>query len=151
MERTERFGTLDDVRLHKERLRALRDGHLAGMRGHWGTLHEGGFHRGVIAGALRDLWEVWSPMGAMRSLMGNGGGMTSAALGLALGKRARSPWGRVLIWAMGAITPIMVNKLRENARSGHILEELGRTWERIKEYVRERREAHRDHDPVDQA
>ncbi len=88
-------------------------------------------------------------MGTVRNVMGNGVGFASAALGFVLGKRARSPWGRALIWAVGAAAPFLANKFQQNGKSGHFMEELGRTWERIKEYIRERREAHSD--PADHA
>ncbi|MBL0046034.1 MAG: hypothetical protein IPP33_17060 [Flavobacteriales bacterium] len=62
----------------------------------------------------------------------------------ALGSNANSIIGRALISIVSAIVPAMIDRLgKEPAATGSKLaHELQVSWDRIKEYVNERREAH---------
>jgi hypothetical protein len=143
MERTERFRSLEEVRLHRDRLRALRDGHLAGIKGHWESLGEPEFRSGVVNGVFHSVWEAWRPLDALRTVATDGD-LPGTALGLLLGRHSKSPWGRALVWAAGAVLPIIVSQVRNNEHVQRFTSELGRSWERIKDHMRERREARRE-------
>jgi hypothetical protein len=136
MERIEGFRTLDEVRLHRARLRAQRDLHRGSMEGHWRTLGEGSFHRGVVNGAVRGLWNAWQPLDTFRTVVGNGSDVGSVLLGMVLGSKARTPWGRMLVWAASAAMPMVLERLQGNERVQHILNELRTTWTRVRERMR---------------
>lgn len=141
MERTERFRSLDDVRMRRERMRIERAQHLSNIKQHWSTLGEGGFRSGVVNGAVRNLWNAWQPLDTLRTIAGNGTDLGSTLLGMALGSKARTPWGRALIWAAGATMPMLLERMQENQRVQHILVELQRSWARIRERMRSSHEA----------
>lgn len=130
---TDRFTSLADVRMQRDVLRARRDAHGNGIRSHWTTLGEGEFRKGVLNGTIRGLWTAWRPMDTMRAMAGDPVDLTSAILGIALGSRARTPWGKALMWVAGAAMPMVIDRLRENDRVQHFLTELKRTWDRIRE------------------
>lgn len=144
MESTKRFRSLTDVHLRKEELRARRAAHQAGIKRHWDTLGEPEFRSSVVNGAMRDLWKAWKPLDTLKSVAGQPSDVGGMLLGLALGTKARTGWGRLLIWAASAVTPLLAERMQQHDRSQHLLSELGRSWERIKEYVRQRRAAHQE-------
>ena len=144
METTKRFNSLAEVQRHKELLRARRAGHQAGIKRHWDTLGEPEFRSGVVNGAMRGVWQAWRPMETLKGMAGEPTDLTGVLLGMALGGKARTGWGRLLIWAASAATPMMLDRLQQNERAHHLLSELGRSWDRVKDYVRQRREAHRE-------
>jgi len=140
MATTERFTSMADVRMQRDVLRARRAAHGNGIRSHWNTLGEGEFRSGVVNGAFRSIWSAWRPLDTLRTVAGQPGDLTGTILGLALGSRARTPWGRALVWAAGAAMPFVVDRLRENERVQHFLVEFQRSWDRIRERVRTPRE-----------
>lgn len=144
MQSSKRFHSLADVQRHRELLRARREAHAAGIKQHWDTLGEPEFRKGVMSGAMRSIWKAWSPVDMLKSMSGEPSGLTGILLGMALGSRARTGWGRLLTWAAGAAVPVVADRLKEDERAQHLLSELGRSWERLKAYVRQRREAHRE-------
>ncbi len=141
MERTDRFRTLDDVHLHRDRLRATRAHHLDGIKGHWGTLREREFRGAVVNSFFRDLWQTWRPLGALRTMAGNGSDLGGLGLGMLMGKRASSPWGRVATWIAGAVLPLVRERLGSDPRVQQFLSEVQRSWQRIKDHINERRAA----------
>lgn len=143
MERIERFRTLEDVYLQRDRLRALRDGHLAGIKGHWESLGEPEFRRAVVKATFSNIWEAWRPLDALRTVATDGD-LPGTALGLLLGRHSKGPFGRVLMWAAGAVLPRIIEQVRDNEKVQRFTSELGRSWDRIKDHMRERREARRD-------
>lgn len=144
MEPTKRFKSIGDVQRHRELLKARRASHQAGIKRHWDTLGEPDFRSGVVNGAMRNLWKAWSPMDTLKSMVGQPTDLSGMLLGMALGTRARTGWGRLLMWAAGAIAPMLAKRMQQSDHSQHLLSELGRSWERIKEYVRQRREARQE-------
>lgn len=144
METTKRFNSLADVQRHKELLRARRAAHQAGIKQHWDTLGQPEFRSGVVNGAMRSVWQAWSPMDTLKTMAGEPTDLTGTVLGMALGGKARTGWGRLLIWAASAATPMVLDRLQRNERAHHLLSELGRSWDRVKDYVRQRREAHQE-------
>ena len=148
MQRTEPFRTLDDVRQQRQRLKALRAGHIEGIKSHWGTLREPAFTGAVIQGGFRDLWHSWRPLETLRTVAGDGGDLGSMALGILMGRRATSPWGRALTWAAGIVVPMVTARLGENERAQHLISEVRLSWERIKAYVAQRRAARRKQDQM---
>ena len=131
---------MEALRLHRERLRALREGHLQGMRGHWEVLGEPGFRSGVVNGAVRSIWQAWRPLDTLKTIAGDGD-LAGTAIGLALGGKRRTVWGRLLAWVAGALVPMAVDRLRESDEARHFAQELQRSWGRVKDYVKERRAA----------
>jgi hypothetical protein len=144
MEPTKRFQSLAEVQRHKELLKARRASHQAGIKRHWETLGEPDFRSSVVNGAMRSLWKAWNPMDTLRTLAGQPSDLGGMLLGMALGTKARTGWGRLLMWVAGAVTPMVAERLQQHDRSQHLLSELGRSWERIKEYVRQRRAARQE-------
>ena len=141
MEKHEHFATLDAVHLHRDALRAKRQSHATAVRSHWSTLGEAEFRSALVNGAVRGLWSAWKPMDTVRSVVGQPVNLSATLLGLALGSRARNGWGRALIYVASAAMPFLMDRLKDNERLQHILSELDRSWHRIKDRVRERREA----------
>jgi hypothetical protein len=142
MEKSEGFDSLDAVHLHREALRAKRQGHATAIRSHWSTLGEAEFRSGVVNGAMRGLWKAWSPMDTLRSAAGQPADLAGTVLGMALGSKAHTGWGRVLMYIAGAAMPLLIERVKDNDRIQHLLSELDRSWHRIKDRMRERREAH---------
>lgn len=136
------FRSLADVQRHREFLHARRDGHMAGIRSHWSTLGEPAFRSGVVNGAVRSVWQAWSPMSTLKSVAGEPTELAGTVLGMALGSKAHTGWGRLLIWAASAATPVLLDRLQHNERVQHLLSELGRSWDRVKDHWRQRREDH---------
>lgn len=142
MGKTERFTSLADVRNQRDVLRAKRAAHGSGIRSHWSTLGESEFRSGVVNGAVRGLLTAWRPLETMRTMAGSSTGLTGTILAMALGSRARTPWGRALVWAAGAAMPFVVERFRENDRIQHFIVELQRSWGRISDRVRSQRAEH---------
>jgi hypothetical protein len=145
MAKNEPFDTLDAVHLHRDALRAKRQDHATAIRSHWSTLGEAEFRSGVVNGAMRGLWKAWSPMDTLRTAAGQPADLSATLLGLALGGRARTGWGRALIWVASAAMPLVLDRLKENERVQHFMIEFQHSWQRIIQRWRERGAANDQH------
>jgi hypothetical protein len=144
MESTKRFKDLEEVAKYRETLRDQRASAVAGVRSHWSTLGEPGFRSGVLNGTMRSVVKAWKPLDTLKAMAGEPTDLTGAVLGLALGSRSRTVWGRLLVWAVGAAAPMLVGRLKQNEQVGNLLSELERSWHRVIDRLRERREARRE-------
>jgi hypothetical protein len=142
MGKSERFDSLDAVHLHRDALRAKRVGHSTAVRSHWSTLGDAQFRTALVNGAVRGVWNAWRPMDTLRAVTGQPADLAGTLLGIALGSKARTGWGRVLMYVAGAAMPLLIERMKDNDRVQHLLSELDRSWHRIKDRMRERREAH---------
>lgn len=146
MERIERFDSLGAVHQARAALLAKREGHATAIRSHWDTMAEAEFRSGVVNGTLRGIWKAWSPMNTLGSVVGQPGDLTGLLLNTVLGGKGQGPWGRALIWVASATMPMLIDRLKQNDRARHTLSEFERSWQRIKNHMRERREARRAND-----
>jgi hypothetical protein len=145
---SERFRDLDQVRQHKLALRAERDRVQDGLRSQLDLLREAPFRRGLIGDAFGDLLQAWKPLKSLTKLVGGTSGVTQAALGTVLGAKAKTPVGRAAVALASMVLPALMERWSKDPGSlGNKLQhELGVSWERMKEYVNERRKAHEEHD-----
>ena len=148
MPRTEPFASLADVRAEKELLRRERDRVQAGLKTQLELVGDPEFRRALAGDAFGDMLQAWRPLRSIKKLFKNSPGMTPSALGLLFGSKARTPFGRTLLTIASTVLPMIMERMGKGSglNSDKLVEELGVSWERVKEYVRERRSAHQDHD-----
>jgi uncharacterized membrane protein YebE (DUF533 family) len=68
--------------------------------------------------------------------------MIGGLAAMVLGGRARTVAGKAMAMGLSAAVPFLSGKLR-NAGNGRLMSELDTSLERVKAYIRERREARR--------
>lgn len=138
----ERFTSMAQVHAHRERLRAERDAHARAMEEHWTALREPAIRQamvgGVVKGVLRSLF-TWRA--ARDAAEGAAPGVLGAALGAAIGGPGKGPFRQAIAAGLSAAIPLLWERWFEEGKAGHVLSELDRSWERVKEHVRERRRA----------
>ncbi len=143
MAKTETFQDLEEVRAAKIRLRAERDRVQEGLSAQLQLIREPEFRKALAGDTVGDMLQAWKPIRTLRTMFGGTAGLTSKALGLVVGAKAKTPAGRVMVALASFVLPALMEKFGE--RSGitpdKLQHELGVSWERIKEYVKERREA----------
>lgn len=142
MQRTERFRDLQDVQRYHEALRASRNAHAEGIRQHWNTLGEGEFRSAIISGTARGLWKAWNPFSSISVGSVGSTDLATTLLGLALGSRARTGWGRALVYGFSVAAPYLMDGLKQNERVQHFMSEIQRSWQRIVERWRDRGAGH---------
>lgn len=147
MPTTEPFRSLAEVQLAKARLRTERDRTQEALRAHMDHLREPSFRSALMGNAVGDLLQAWRPIRTLSRFLGGTSGMTGKALGLALGAKARTPLGRAAVLVISALLPGLVERLTQDPQgTGHrVLHELGVSWQRIKDHVNARRQAHTEH------
>ncbi|HMC96941.1 MAG TPA: hypothetical protein VKG92_04775 [Flavobacteriales bacterium] len=140
---TKPFNTLVEVRAEKERLRRERDRVQAGLKVQLALVRDPEFRRALAGDAFGDMLQAWRPLRSVKKLLGNSPALTSSALGLLFGSKAKAPLGRVLIAVATAALPLIMERMgrRSGATSDNLFSELAVSWGRVKEYVRERRAA----------
>lgn len=138
MNGTDRFQSLADVRYERERLKAIRDKHQASLKEYWELVHEKDFRRGLAGDAFGDMLKAWKPMRAVGRLFQSDTGSIGNILGMAMGSRARSLKGKLFAWAFGAIAPILLKKYATPEKMEHMLGEVRRTWDRIRDRATQR-------------
>ncbi len=140
----ERFTDMAAVQRERERLRAVRDRRLAELNGHWAHLREpellGSFGGTLAKGMLRSMFS-WSKVGKLAS--GISPEMIGGLAGLVLGGRAKSTAAKVLAMGLSAAVPFLAERFRGGGK-GDLLSELDTSWQRLKDHLRERREARRE-------
>ncbi|MBL7952898.1 MAG: hypothetical protein JNM62_14405 [Flavobacteriales bacterium] len=143
---SERFRDLDEVRKHKLALRAERNRVQDGLRSQLQLLGEPDFRRGVIGDAFGDMLQAWKPLKRIAKFVGGSSGVTRVALGTVLGAKAKTPMGRAAVAVASMLLPALVERWNKDPGSlgSKLTDELGVSWERVKEYVNERRKAHEE-------
>lgn len=143
---SERFRDLDEVRKHKLALRTERDRVQDGLRSQLDLLRESSFRRGLIGDAFGDMLQAWKPLKSLTKLVGGSSGVTRAALGTVLGAKAKTPMGRAAVAVASMVLPALMERWNKDPGSltNKLQHELGVSWERVKEYVNERRKAHEE-------
>jgi hypothetical protein len=146
MPTTEPFRSLADVQLAKARLRTERDRTQDALRTHFDHLREPAFRRALVGATIGELLQAWPPIKRLTRLLGGSSGITSKALGLALGAKATTPWGRAAMMVASALLPGLVERLTADPQGTgqRVLHELGISWQRIKDHVQARAEARRN-------
>ena len=136
---TERFSSLAEVRVEKERLRVECDRLHSGLKTQLTLLHDTDFRRSLASNTVGDMLMAFRPLRTIMAHWGMAPGASAKVMEFALGII-----GRALISIVSAIVPAMIDRLgKEPAATGSKLaHELQVSWDRIKEYVNERREAH---------
>lgn len=141
MKRIDRFQSLDEVRRERERLKGVRDKHQDALHAYWQLVHEPAFRRGLTGDALGDMLRAWKPLRSLGRLFRSENGALGNVLGLAIGSRSRTLKGRLFGWAVSLVAPILLKKYATPDRLEHLMTELERSWDRIKERMRGEQEA----------
>jgi hypothetical protein len=143
MAKTEAFRDLNEVRAAKERLRAERDRVREGLKAQLELAGDPGFQKSLLGGVLGGFLRSWRPMKGLTGALGGSAGMAGGILGLVLGAKARTPMGRLLVGLASSIIPALIDGPggQHDAFGPKLKRELGVSWERVKNYVNERRKA----------
>lgn len=143
MAKTETFQNLDEVRAAKIRLRAERDRVQEGFAAQLQLIREPEFRKAIAGDAMGDLLQAWKPLRTVKAMFGGTAGITSKAIGLVVGAKAKTPAGRVMVALASFVLPALMEKFgkKSGITTDKLQHELGVSWERVKEYVKERREA----------
>jgi len=141
---TERFSSLAEVRVEKERLRVECDRLHSGLKTQLTLLHDTDFRRSLASNTVGDMLMAFRPLRTIMAHWGMAPGASAKVMEFALGSNANSIIGRALISIVSAIVPAMIDRLgkEHDATGSKMAHELQVSWDRIKEYVNERREAH---------
>lgn len=143
MAKTEAFLNLDEVRSAKIRLRAERDHVQEGLSARLQLVREPEFRKAVVGDAMGDLLRSWKPFRTVKAMFGGTAGLTSKAIGLVVGAKAKTPAGRVMVALASFILPALMEKFgkRCGIDPDKLQHEFGVSWERVKDYVDQRRAA----------
>jgi hypothetical protein len=136
MKGTDRFKSLDEVRLERARLKAIRDKHQDALKAYWGLVHEKEFRRGLAGDAFGDMLRAWKPMRMIGNFFQSDNGSVGHLLGVMMGTRAKTLKGRLFGWIVGAIAPILLKKYATPERMEHMVDEVKRSWDRVRERMR---------------
>ena len=112
MTKTERFGTLDEVRALRLRLKDERDARASDLRVHWENIKDKEFRRGLMLDAASDLFHMKNGSGALGAIA-SGVKMAGGWLPLVgplLGGRKGLLGSRLFWTALSAVLPLLVNK-----------------------------------------
>ena len=146
MATTKRFTSLADVHAEKERLRRERDRLQNDLKAQLELVRDKDFRMALVGDAVGDLLRSWRPIRAIMGVFGKSPGAAGQVLGSVLGGRMGSPLGKVLMAVATAAIPLVMERLGKDpgATGSKLAHELAVSWGRVKDYVRERREAHRE-------
>lgn len=144
MAKTEAFNDLEHVRAHKLRLRAERDRVQEGLKSQLDLVREPEFRRALMGDAFGDMLQAWRPLKSIGRLLGGPADATSKTLGAVLGARAKTPTGRAMVALASFVIPALLEKFGKDpgAFQEKLSHELQVSWDRVKEYVAERRQAY---------
>ncbi|HPF91320.1 MAG: hypothetical protein H6592_13365 [Flavobacteriales bacterium] len=137
MRRTDRFQSLAEVRLERERLRGIRDHHQDALLEYWDLVREPAFRRGMAGDAFGDMLRAWKPLRSLSQLLRVENGAVGSAIGLAMGARSKTVKGRVIGWIVSAIAPMLLERFATPEKLEHLVTELKRSWERVKDRFRD--------------
>lgn len=136
MKGTDRFQSLAELRIERQRLKAIRDKHQDALKEYWELVHEKEFRRGLAGDAFGDMLRAWKPMRTLGRFFQSDNGSIGNVLGMAMGSRAKTLKGRLFAWAVGAIAPMLLKKYATPERMEHVVDEVKRSWERVRDRVR---------------
>lgn len=144
MRATERFPDMAAVQRERARLKAVRDERLDVLSGHWQRMRDPALQRSIGLGVVKDLFRsVFSFHGAKELASGINVEALGGLAAMILGGRAKTTAGKALAMGLSAAVPFIAKRMR-GAGNGHVGDELNTSWERVKAYVHERREARRN-------
>jgi hypothetical protein len=138
------FHDLAAVQRERGRLRADRDRHSIALGEQWRRIRQPAFRRRVMGDALADLLHSIRPLDHIVSAFGPGRGLGGTLASAILGARTGSPMTKAVIAGLSVMLPALWNGLRHGKRGQHVLSELDRSWQRIKDRLQQHREARRD-------
>lgn len=125
------------MRREREQLKAVRDRHQNALQDYWQLVHEPEFRRGLAGDAFGDMLRAWKPMRSLGRLIQSDQGGLGNVLGIALGSRTRTVKGRLFAWAVSAIAPFLLKKYATPEHMEHLVSEVRRSWDRVRERVRD--------------
>lgn len=137
MKKTDRFQSLDDVRRERDRLKAVRDKHQDALNEYWELVHEPAFRRGLAGDAFGDMLRAWKPIRSLGRFIQSDSGAMGNVLGMVMGSRSRTVKGRLFSWVVSALAPIVLKKYATPERMEHLVTEVKRSWDRVRDRVRE--------------
>ncbi len=137
MKGTDRFRSLAELRIERDRLKAVRDRHQDALKGYWDLMHEKDFRRGLAGDAFGDMLRAWRPMRTIGRFIQSDDGSVGNVLGMVMGSRARTLKGRLFAWAVGIIAPVLLKKYATPDHLEHIAHEVKRSWDRVRDRIRE--------------
>lgn len=142
MKKSDRFESMDAVRTEKARLRAAREGYRYNLKEHWTVVGEKEFRRGLVGDVFGELLAAWRPAKAVMAFMDHKPQALANIAGSLLGHNKATPWGKAIMWGLTAATPYLSEKIGGNKNAGTLLSEVQRSWDRIKDYIRQRKAKH---------
>ncbi len=137
------FPDLAAVQRERDRLRAEREQHTNALRAHVRQMQGPGFRRRVMRDALVGVWHSIRPASDLPSAFGPARLVLGTLASAALGSRVGSPLVRAAIGGLSMVLPALWDGLRRGKHGRHLLSELDRSWQRIKDRLHQGREAHR--------
>jgi len=137
------FPDLAAVQRERGRLRADRDRHTIALREHWRQLRSPAFRRRVMGDALSEVLHSIRPLDHLVSAFGPGRGLGGTLASAVLSARTGSPMPKAVIAGLSVMLPVVWNGVRRGKRGQHVLSELDRSWQRIKDRLQQLRDAHR--------
>jgi hypothetical protein len=99
--------------------------------------------RQIIEKSITEFLRSTRPLGHLVAAMGAGSGLLGTVVGMLFGSKVHSGLGKALLTGATMAAPMVTERIRTDERSGRVLHELGRSWERMKAHVAERMAAHR--------
>ena len=141
MKKSERFKSMDEVHTEKARLQAAREGYRHNLKEHWTVLGEKEFRRGLVGDFFGELLSAWRPAKSIMAFMDKRPQTLAHLASNFLGHKKDTVWGKALMWGLTAASPYITEKISGNRTAGTLMDEVQRSWERIKDYVRRRKEA----------
>jgi hypothetical protein len=136
----ERFSSMDEVRTELERRSALRDARRADLRQEWARLQDPAFRRQLLAEGVRHAIGGIPWLKALRGLFTPSRSTAGQVVGMAFGAGRKTPAGRVVGMVAGLVLPLLIDRLATPERAGQVVSELRRSWDRLRDRWRERRE-----------
>lgn len=142
MATTERFDSIEAVKRERERLRAQRDQQLVQLTTHWEHFREPGLQKAIGTGMVKVLTRsLFSWNTAKDVASGISPEMIGGIAGLAFGGRATTTAGKILAMGLSAAVPFIAERIGKSGTGSNVMSELERSWQRVKSYVRGRRDA----------
>lgn len=146
--RTERFRDLAAVQAEKARLAGTLEERRAAFRTRAARVGDPAFRRQLVDRAVNDLIAAWKPLRTAREVLRSSPGIIGGALDVMLGAKRFTPMGRLISTVVAALTPVLMEKagIRRNGEEeglplkDALRRELGVSWQRLKDHLRERRE-----------
>ncbi|MCC6400786.1 MAG: hypothetical protein IT227_08480 [Flavobacteriales bacterium] len=144
MTATERFTSMHAVRAELQRRTVLRDARRADLRQEWAKLQDPRFRRDLVGTGVRQAFSGIPWLKALRGLFTPSSATAGQVVGMALGAGRKTPVGRVAGMVAGLVLPVLIERMATPERTGQVVDELRRSWDRLRGRWRERRERRQD-------